>query len=70
MSGVFYSNINIVSNNIVFNIFLYFREVEVIRYLLKYLFNFLIPIKAFRFIVDLKDLVLDTNWDINLFLEG
>ena len=67
---MFYLNINIISNNIVFNIFLYPREVKVIRYLLKYFLNSLIPTGAFRFIVDLKDLALGTNKNIDPFLEG
>ena len=67
---MFCPNIDIISNNIVFNIFLYFREVEVIKYFFKYLFNSLIPIRAFYFIVDFKDLVLGINRDINSFLKG
>ena len=67
---MFYPNIDIISNNIVFNIFPYSREVEVIRYLFKYFFNSLIPTKVFYFIVDLKDLILSINRNINSFLEG
>ena len=66
---MFYFNIDIILSNIILNIFLYFREVEVIRYLFKYLFNSLIPIRAFYFIIDLKDLILSTNRDIDPFLE-
>ena len=70
ISGVFYLDINIISNNIVLNIFLYPKKVEITRYLLKYLLNFLIPTRAFCFIVDLKDLILGINRDIDPFLEG
>ena len=58
---MFYLNIDIISSNIVFNIFLYFREVEIIRYFFKRFLNFLIPIGVFCFVVDLKDLILGTN---------
>ena len=67
---MFYPNINIIFNNIVLNIFLYPKEVEVIRYFLKYFLNSLIPTGAFYFIIDLKDLILGTNEDINLFLKS
>ena len=67
---MFYSNIDIIFSNIVLNVFLYFKEVEVIRYFFKYLFNLLIPIRAFYFIVDLKDLILDINRNIDPFLKG
>ena len=67
---MFYSNIDIIFNNIVLNIFLYPKEVEVIKYLLKYLLNSLIPTRALCFIIDLKDLILNINRNIDLFLEG
>ena len=66
---MFCSNINIILSNIIFNIFLYSREIEVIRYFLKYFFNSLIPTRAFYFIVDLKDFILSINRDIDPFLE-
>ena len=57
MLGVFYSNIYIILSDIVFNIFLYPREVEVIRYFLERFLNSLIPAGVFYFVVDPKDLV-------------
>ena len=56
--------------NIVFNIFLYSREVEFLRYLFKCLFNPLVPTRAFYFIVNFKDFPLSTYKDIYPSLEG
>ena len=67
---MFRSNANIILSNIVFDIFPHPREIEVVRYLFKCLLNFLMPTRAFCFIVDLKDFVLGINRDIDPFLEG
>ena len=40
---------------------MYSREIEITRYLFKYLFNPLIPTKAFYFIVDFINFILGTN---------
>ena len=67
---MFYFNIYIILSNIILNIFLYFKEIEVIKYFFKYFLNFLIFTKVFYFIVDLKDFILNTNKNIDSFLEG
>ena len=67
---MFYFNIYIILNNIILDIFLYPREIEVIRYFFKYFLNFLIPTRAFRFIVNFKNLFLSIYRDINLVLES
>ena len=54
----------------ILNIFLYPKEVEIIKYFLKYLLNSLIPIRAFYFIVNLENLSLSTYRNINLVLES
>ena len=61
MLDVFHSNINIVLSNIIFNIFLYPREIEIIRYFLKYLFNSLMPTKAFYFVINFINFILGIN---------
>ena len=68
--GVFYFNINIILSNIVFDVFLYSKEIEIIRYFLKYLFNFLIPIRAFYFIINFINFVLGINQNIDPFLKS
>ena len=67
---MFYIDINIIFYNIVFNIFLYPREVKFLGYFLKYLFNSLILARAFYFIVNFKDFSLSTYKNIGPSLEG
>ena len=67
---MFYFDIDIALSNIVLNIFLYLRKIEVIRKFFKCFLNPLITTGAFYFIVYLKDLSSSTCKDIYLFLES
>ena len=67
---MFSIDIYIILYDIIFNVFLYPREIKFLRYFLERLFNPLISIRAFRFIVNLKDFPLSTYRDIYLSLEG
>ena len=67
---MFYSNIDIILSDIILNIFLYSRKIEVFRYFFKYFFYSLISIKDFIFIVNFKNFSLNTYRNINLFLKN
>ena len=66
---MFYIDIYIIFYNIIFNIFLYLREIEFLRYLLKRLFDSLMSTRAFRFIINSKDFSSSSYRDISLSLE-
>ena len=54
----------------VFNIFSYSKEIELLRYFFKYLLYPLILFKAFRFVVNFKEFFLSTYRDISPSLKG